>query len=190
MKSRQKRTPVKKPRLNKMSDQDSTVDLGEDSATATIDWGGTDTITLSPSTYGIDLSRFSTGSMSTGTNTISLPSSSTYYSPGATVGGITTINNINSTWHTGTNGTTGYTINNTVTPNTVHISNTGIEMAAGTDIKVDGQSLKEFMKKMEQRLAILVPDPAKLEKFEALKKAYEHYKTMESLCFDEPEEEK
>ena len=39
---------------------------------------------------------------------------------------------------------------------------------------------------MEQRLAILVPDPTKLEKFEALKKAYEHYKTMESLCFDEP----
>jgi hypothetical protein len=28
-----------------------------------------------------------------------------------------------------------------------------------------------------------------LEKFEALKKAYEHYKTMESLCFDEPEED-
>jgi hypothetical protein len=62
-------------------------------------------------------------------------------------------------------------------------------MAAGTDIKVDGKSLKEFMSKMEQRLSILVPDPAKLEKFEALKKAYEHYKTMESLCFDEPKEE-
>ena len=62
-------------------------------------------------------------------------------------------------------------------------------MAAGTDIKIDGHSLKEFMKKMEQRLAILVPDPKKLEKFEALKKAYEHYKTMESLCFDEPIEE-
>lgn len=186
MKSRQKRTPVKKPRLNKMSDQDSTVDLGEDSATDTIDWGGTDTITLSPSTYGIDLSRFSTNTLSTDTNTISMPSSSTYYSPGATVGGITTINNIsnNSQW---TTGTSGYTFNNT--PNTVHISNTGIEMAAGTDITVDGQSLKKFMKKMEQRLAILVPDPAKLEKFEALKKAYEHYKTMESLCFDEPEEE-
>jgi hypothetical protein len=62
-------------------------------------------------------------------------------------------------------------------------------MAAGTDIKIDGKSLKEFMKKMEQRLSILVPDPAKLERFEALKKAYEHYKTMESLCFDEPVEE-
>ena len=45
------------------------------------------------------------------------------------------------------------------------------------------------MKKMEQSLAILVPDPAKLETFEALKKAYEHYKTMESLCFNEPEED-
>jgi hypothetical protein len=170
-----------------MSDQDSTIDLGGDSAAATIEWSGTDTITLSPSTYGIDLSRFSTNAMSTGTNTISMPSSSTYYSPGATVGGITTISNIsnNSQW---TTGTSGYQFN--TTPNTVHISNTGIEMAAGTDIKVDGQSLKEFMKKMEQRLAILVPDPTKLEKFEALKKAYDHYKTMESLCFDEPEEEK
>jgi hypothetical protein len=34
-----------------------------------------------------------------------------------------------------------------------------------------------------------VPDPAKLERFEALKKAYEHYKTMESLCFPEKEQE-
>lgn len=179
MKLQKKRTHVKKPRPNTMSDQDSTVDLGEDSATATIDWGGTDTITLSPSTYGIDL-----GSMST--STITLPTGPSYYGPGATVGGITSINHINSSWH---NGTTGYTINTNPTPSTVNISNTGIEMAAGTDIKVDGQSLKEFMKKMEQRLAILVPDPKKLEKFEALKKAYEHYKTMESLCFDEPIEE-
>jgi hypothetical protein len=123
-------------------------------------------------------------------NSITLPSSNTftYSGSGATVGGITTINNINnnSQW---TTGTTGYTYNTTLTPNTVNISTTGIEMAAGTDITVGGQSLKEFMKKMEQRLAILVPDPAKLEKFEALKKAYEHYKTMESLCFDEPIEE-
>lgn len=71
----------------------------------------------------------------------------------------------------------------------VSITGDGIEMAPGTDIKVDGKSLKEFMSKMEQRLSILVPDPVKLEKFEALKKAYEHYKTMESLCFDEPKEE-
>lgn len=124
---------------------------------------------------------------SVGADTIMLPT----FSYGATgSGGISTINNINSNtqW---TTGTSGYTINNGygVSPSTVHITNTGIDMAAGTDITVDGQSLKEFMKKMEQRLAILVPDPTKLEKFEALKKAYEHYKTMESLCFDEPIEE-
>ena len=163
-----------------MSDQDSIVDLGEDSATATIDWCGTDTITLSPGTYEVDLSSMST---------ITLPTSTfTYNGSGATVGGITTINNINSNsqW---TTGTTGYSYNTSITPSTVNISTTGIDMAAGTDITVGGQSLKEFMKKMEQRLAILVPDPKKLEKFEALKKAYEHYKTMESLCFDEPIEE-
>ena len=122
-------------------------------------------------------------------NTITLPSSTFTYG-GATVGGITTINNINSNsqW---TTGTSGYSIspNYGPSPSTVSINTTGIEMAAGTDIKIDGQSLKEFMKKMEQRLAILVPDPIKLEKFEALKKAYEHYKTMESLFFDEPIEE-
>ena len=35
--------------------------------------------------------------------------------------------------------------------------------------------------KINERLAILVPDPAKLEKYAALKKAYEHYKTLEEL---------
>ena len=124
-------------------------------------------------------------------NTITLPGSNTFtYGSGATVGGITTIGNItsNNQW---TTGSSGYTLNsgNWNTPNTVSINTNGIDMAEGTDIKIDGQSLKEFMKKMEQRLAILVPDPKKLEKFEALKKAYDHYKTMESLCFDEPIEE-
>jgi hypothetical protein len=121
-------------------------------------------------------------------NTITLPSSSTFTYGGSIGSGITTINNINSNtqW---TTGTSGYTFNNAITPGIVNINTDGIDMAAGTDIKIDGQSLKEFMKKMEQRLAILVPDPKKLEKFEALKKAYEHYKTMESLCFDEPIEE-
>lgn len=87
--------------------------------------------------------------------------------------------------------TGSYTISNSWSnsPATVTIGNNGIDMAAGTDIKVDGKSLKAFMDKMEERLAILVPDPKKLEKFEALKKAYEHYKTMESLCFDEEKEE-
>jgi hypothetical protein len=106
-------------------------------------------------------------------NTITLPSSSF------------TIGSTNSNYYT--TGTGGYTFNNT-TPS-VNITGDGIDMAAGTDIKVDGKSLKEFMNKMEERLAILVPNPAKLEQFAALKKAYEHYKLMESLCQEQPKEE-
>ena len=117
---------------------------------------------------GVDTITIDTSNMYS-SNTITLPSSSnTFTYSGATVGGITSINNIsnNSQWTTGTNS---YQFRNT--PNTVNINSTGIEMAAGTDIKVDGKSLKEFMNKMEERLAILVPDPKKLEQFAAIKKA-------------------
>ena len=152
-----------------------------------------DDIEIDLSSYGAAQASTMTDTLDTitlgsGVSTITLPSSAYSYNYGATVGGITTINNIsnNSQWAT---GTSGYTFTNAAVPQTVSITGDGIDMAAGTDIKIDGKSLKEFMKKMEQRLSILVPDPAKLERFEALKKAYEHYKTMESLCFDEPVEE-
>ena len=56
------------------------------------------------------------------------------------------------------------------------------------DVKIGNRSLKEFMDKVESRLAILTPDSKKLEKFAALRKAYEHYKTLESLCELEEEE--
>ena len=49
-------------------------------------------------------------------------------------------------------------------------------------VKVNGQDIGEFMETISKRLAILVPDPAKLEHFEALKKAYNHYKMLEKLC--------
>ena len=49
------------------------------------------------------------------------------------------------------------------------------------DIKFKGRSLEELFSKIEDRLSILQPDPAKLEKYEALRKAYEHYKLMEKL---------
>jgi hypothetical protein len=50
------------------------------------------------------------------------------------------------------------------------------------DIKVKGVSISKALDDINKRLAILVPDPEKLEHFEALKKAYEHYKTLEALC--------
>jgi len=43
---------------------------------------------------------------------------------------------------------------------------------------------------IEQRLSILVPDPKKLQQYEALQQAYEHYKTLEALCNQEPDADK
>lgn len=51
------------------------------------------------------------------------------------------------------------------------------------DVTIKGVSILTTLESIEKRLAILRPDPAKLEKFEALKKAYEQYKTLEALCF-------
>jgi hypothetical protein len=53
---------------------------------------------------------------------------------------------------------------------------------ADRDVIIDGRSMRDFMESMEQRLAILVPDPKKLAHFQSLQKAYAHYKTLEALC--------
>ena len=132
--------------------------------------GGVDTITLDSST------------MYSG-NTITLPST-TISNGGYTISGAGT----SGQFYTST-GTGHSNWNNVTTSSTVNITGAGIDMAPGTDITVGGKSLKEFMTKMEERLAILIPDPKKLEQFEALKKAYEHYKLMESLCQEQPKEE-
>ena len=57
-------------------------------------------------------------------------------------------------------------------------------------VMINGRNISEFMETISNRLAILVPDPAKLEHFAALKKAYEHYKTLEALCEIPKEEDK
>lgn len=123
-------------------------------------------------------------------STITLPSSSSYTFNAVGAGGA--VGATGSTIST-SNWSSAYTISgigtNTFSGATVNIDSNGIDMKEGTDIKIDGKSLKEFMTKMEQRLAILVPDPERLDKFEALKKAYEHYKTMEALCFPEKEDQ-
>lgn len=171
MKSQQRRMPAKKPRQLNMNDKDlSTITL--DDMSLDLGYGA-----VPPSQY--TMSNITGGG---GIDTITIDPN--------WAGSSHTI----STTHSSTTLSSGaYSTNYNWAPNnpaTVQINNTGIEMAEGTDLKIDGKSLKDFMSKMEQRLSILVPDPAKLEKFQALKQAYEHYKTMESLCFDESEEEK
>jgi hypothetical protein len=51
-----------------------------------------------------------------------------------------------------------------------------------SDVKIKGVSIAKTLEDIQKRLAILVPDPKKLEHFEALQKAYQHYKTLEALC--------
>lgn len=54
------------------------------------------------------------------------------------------------------------------------------------DIQWKGRSLGKLIESIEDRLAILAePDPKKLEKFAALKKAYDNYKLLEKLCQEE-----
>ena len=67
-----------------------------------------------------------------------------------------------------------------------NISGAGLHVTSDAqfdgDIKWKGRSLGDLLTTIEKRLAILTPDPAKLEHFEALQKAYTHYKTLEALC--------
>lgn len=53
---------------------------------------------------------------------------------------------------------------------------------SANSIDIDGVSLKDTLVKIQERLAILVPDPKLLAKYAALQEAYDHYKTLERLC--------
>lgn len=78
----------------------------------------------------------------------------------------------------------------TLSPPAVNITSNGIEMSDDSDIKIGNRSLKKILETVEQRLSILVPDPKKLEHYEALRQAYEHYRTLEALCSEVPPPEK
>ena len=41
------------------------------------------------------------------------------------------------------------------------------------------------METVSNRLSILTPNPELLEKYDALKEAYEHYKILEKICTDD-----
>lgn len=90
-----------------------------------------------------------------------------------------------------TSGINGTSFNNV---NWGTTSTPGIKVTGDAEfdgkVRINGQDIAEFMETISKRLSILVPDPAKLEHFAALKKAYEHYKTLEALCEIPKEENK
>jgi hypothetical protein len=102
--------------------------------------------------------------------TVTISSTSSYFSTGSVT--------IPSSYHI-TNG--NITTSNPWTTGQGSLNVTGDAEIEG-DLKVGGVSIVKTLAEINKRLAILVPDPAKLEHFEALKKAYEHYKTLEALC--------
>ena len=70
----------------------------------------------------------------------------------------------------------GVFTNNASSPGVIHAS----------DISISGKSLSNTLSVIQQRLSILDnPSPKKLEKYAALKKAYEHYKLLEKLLNEE-----
>lgn len=88
---------------------------------------------------------------------------------------------------TGFNGSSWMTASTNLTGTGLHVTS---DAEFDGDLKVKGVSILETLQKIEGRLAILRPDPEKLEHFAALKKAYEHYKTLEALCEIPKEENK
>jgi hypothetical protein len=97
----------------------------------------------------------------------------------------------------GMNGTSGSYLTSSGTGSTVWTTNTSpwsigpsstqpsLQVTGDADfsgdIKWKGRSLGKLLESIEDRLAILQPSPEKLEKYAALKKAYDQYKLMEKL---------
>jgi hypothetical protein len=54
-----------------------------------------------------------------------------------------------------------------------------------SDIFVQGKSMKAWMEGVEKRLSILEPKPELLEKYASLKQAYDHYKTLEAILYEQ-----
>jgi len=123
-----------------------------------------DTITIDSATIDI-------GSIYTSNNT-------TYAVSSGSAGQFYTNGTVSGMWNT-----SPYIITtNTGTPN---LSVSGDAEFQG-DVKIKGRSLEKLLTTIEDRLAILTdPDPEKLEKFAALKKAYDNYKLLEKLIGDD-----
>ena len=76
---------------------------------------------------------------------------------------------------------TGYTFSTASNKTSSSIKLEGPE----SDIFVQGKSMKAWMDAVEKRLFILEPKPELLKKYKALENAYEHYKTLEAILYEQ-----
>ncbi len=132
-----------------------------------------DTVTIDSSYGAVPYTTNIGGSM--GTDTITL--NNTLWSGRSITSPYTTTTTVPNGGYTGAGAGT-YNWNNT-TPATVQINTDGLTMTEGTDIKLGGHSLKEFMSNVEERLGILHPNPALEERWDKLKDLRRQYMQME-----------
>jgi hypothetical protein len=161
-----------------MEDNDINLGISDSEDTFTLDYDLGDipaltTADIQPLTVGnIDLTSFANmatitlnGSSGTGWTT-----GPTIYTIGAGGGGGAGSYNYSNTWQS-------------------QVAQPSLKVQGDADIegnlKVNGVNISDILATIQDRLSILVPDPARLEKYEALRLAYEHYKTLEALCIEE-----
>ena len=102
-----------------------------------------------------------------------------------------------------TNGGSGYPSSSVLTATgagtTTWANNTNTKTTArgklhlegdDADIVMNGVSLKDLLNGITDRLSILQPKPELLEKYDNLRQAYEHYKTLEALLHQEDDNAK
>ena len=82
---------------------------------------------------------------------------------------------MNNTLTTGGNTLTWNDSYNTWADPNVNISTSGVEIKEGADLKIGERSLKDFMDKVEDQLAILRPAPELEEKWDKLKELRRQY---------------
>jgi hypothetical protein len=153
--------PAKKPKQRKQPEMDTmntTTPGGSDSD---------DLITISlPSDTAIDLGGYGAAqsTLNIGSiDTITLDSSYITANTGSTLN-----------WSTNYGDYNVYT-----TDPRVQITNDGITMKPESDLKIGDRSLKDFMDRVEDRLAILHPNAALEDKWEELKNLRRQYEALE-----------
>lgn len=107
---------------------------------------------------------------------------------GLTGGGYSTPISVAGSGHTGSvltvsgTGSTNWAASNTAT-----MTAKGKLKVEGpeADILINEQSLSDWMQAVNKRLSILQPKPELQEKYTALQEAYNTYKTLEALLYDD-----
>lgn len=91
----------------------------------------------------------------------------------------------------GTGASSMWVTSNSITGNG-NLTGAGLHVTSDAEFEGDitwkGRDLGKVLETIEKRLAILEPNPKKLEKFEALRKAYDHYKLLEALCHSDEDD--